>query len=247
MDLGIGRLLHLHTAVPRWLGRLPGCCAVCRSWCTQRTCPDCLRHFAAPQARCQRCAARVTAGVAICGACLRHPPPFDAAWAAVDYDFPWSQLMTRFKFQQALDLTATFVALMDHAGPPRDGPVRCLLPVPLSEARLRQRGYNQAWELARRLGRRRGWPTHADVVRKVRDTPAQSELSLARRQANLGQAFTVPAARQMHVKDRAVVLVDDVMTTGATAAELARQLKQVGAASVELWVLARTPAPSGSP
>lgn len=153
--------------------------------------------------------------------------------------------MARFKFRQALDLRATFVDLMDRAGPPAGSAARCMLPVPLSHARMRQRGYNQAWELARQLGRRRGWPTHADVLHKHRDTPMQSDLSLAERQVNLDGAFEVSAAHRRHVHGQAMMLVDDVMTTGATLRALTHLLRQAGAASVEVWVLARTPAPSG--
>jgi ComF family protein len=232
-----------------WFSRLPGCCAVCHGWCHQRVCPECVHHFARPTPRCEQCAARVVPGVAVCGACLSTPPPFDAAWAAVDYAFPWATLVARFKFQQALDLARPFADLMESAAPPgalaATGP-RWILPVPLSRARLHQRGYNQAWELARRLARRLDWPTRPDLLLKTRDTPEQMALPPTQRRANVRRAFGVNPALRHHLQGAAVVLVDDVMTTGATAGEIARLLKEeAGARSVTPWVFARTPAPKG--
>lgn len=112
-----------------------------------------------------------------------------------------------------------------------------LLPVPLHLSRLRSRGYNQALELARPLGRRYRIPVAHDVLYRARKTGAQSELDATARLGNVRGAFAVrrvPA--QKHV-----AIVDDVMTTGATLEELARILKRAGASEVSAWVLARTP------
>ena len=180
----------------------------------------------------------------ICGACLTHPPPYARTLAAVDYGHPWDGLITRYKFHAGLDLAPAFVARMLAAQPDADPLPALLLPVPLSDARLRERGYNQAWELARRLARARGATTDAHLLLRVRDTPHQLALPPAERAGNVRAAFAVEPARCTELAGRDVTLVDDVMTTGATVAEAARSLLQAGAREVAVWVLARTPRPT---
>ncbi len=126
------------------------------------------------------------------------------------------------------------------AGPP---PVQWVLPVPLSPARLAERGYNQAWELARRVARRRGLGAQAHWLLRLRDTPHQVGLGRPAREANLRNAMWVPPEGQRGLAGCQVALVDDVMTTGVTAAAATRALLAAGAAGVQVWVLARTPAP----
>ncbi len=118
-----------------------------------------------------------------------------------------------------------------------------LLPIPLSDARLRERGYNQAWELARRLAREPGCTADARLLLRVRDTPHQLALPPEERAGNVHAAFAIEPARRAELAGREVTLVDDVMTTGATVAEAARTLLQGGAREVSVWVLARTPRP----
>ena len=224
-------------------------CAVCRGWGRQRVCAECLERWAAPVPRCARCALAVRAAASptdatLCGACLLHPPPYDAAVAALDYVFPWDGLITRFKFHAALDL-APLLAHQLGAAVQRAGVGRpeLLLPVPLGERRLRERGYNQAWELAKRVAR--VLPCHADatLLLRVKETPHQTALPPGERAANVRGAFAVEPLRAGELRGRHVALVDDVMTTGATAAEIARVLRAAGAASVQVWVVARTPPP----
>jgi len=170
------------------------------------------------------------------------PPPFDLALASVDYAFPWDRLMLNLKFHGALDLVSTLAARLREAvaragGPPPD----LLLPVPLSADRLRERGFNQAWELARRLG------PEADpsLLLRVKNTAHQLALPEAKRAANVRGAFSLDPRRPAVVAGRHVAIVDDVMTTGATAREITTVLRAAGAASVRVWVVARTPRPSG--
>ena len=176
------------------------------------------------------------------------PPPHTSALAAVDYDHPWDGLVTQFKFHGALDLAPTLADRLGHAfehsGAERPS---LLLPVPLSEARLRERGYNQAWELARRLGRRLHCETDAALLLRIKHTPHQLALEPERRAANVRGAFAVEPRRLAELRGRAVTLVDDVMTTGATLAELSRVLLQAGATQVAVWVVARTPRPDDLP
>ncbi len=177
----------------------------------------------------------------VCGECLREPPPFERTIAALDYAAPWSALIARFKFHGAVELAPLFAGLLREAV--RDHPApELLLPAPLSETRLRERGFNQSWEIARRLGPR----ADARLLLRIRDTPHQVDLPLERRAPNVRAAFAVEPLRRGEIAGRSVVLVDDVMTTGATAAEMARTLLQAGASRVQLWVLARTPRPDGA-
>jgi len=226
---------------------LPSLCAVCRGWGTQRVCGACVQRFAGRRPRCVRCALQVPDGVAVCGACLSAPPPFARTIAAVDYDHPWDGLITHFKFHGALELVAALtqrmLAAAAHQGAP---PTALLLPVPLSAQRLRERGYNQAWELARRLGRALDCAADAQLLLRIRDTPHQLAFPPERRAGNVRAAFAVEPGRRAELRGRAVTLVDDVMTTGATASEVARVLLQAGASEVAVWVIARTPRP-GAP
>lgn len=223
------------------LEALPGQCSLCRNWGRGALCEACRRDFVVPRARCTRCAIAVAPGQPVCGACLREPPPFERAVAALDYAPPWDALILRFKFHGQAELAGLFAGLMREAlrGEPACDAV---VPAPLSQARLRERGFNQSWELARRLA-----PTaDARLLLRIRDTPHQLELPPQRRAANVRGVFALEPLRAREVEGRRIAIVDDVLTTGATAAEMARTLLAAGAAGVQLWVLARTPAPGSA-
>ena len=248
-------------------GAVPGQCAVCFSWSRGRLCALCLSRFATPSLRCQRCALRVPEGVAVCGACIKSPPVFDSALASVDYGHPWDQLIARFKFNAALDLSNTFADLMlrthsahlqreqrkqcdnrcddrcDEQPDDPNAPADLLLPVPLSAQRLRERGYNQAWELARRAARALQIRADAKLLLRVKDTPHQLAFPPASRAANVRGAFAVEPTRWAELRGKRIVVFDDVMTTASTANEIASVLRQAGAARVHIWVIARTPSP----
>jgi ComF family protein len=235
----------LKTLAPALNGRLSSLCAVCRSWDTQRVCADCVARFAPVLPRCAHCALEVPAGVLACGACLNNPPPWQRALAAVDYVHPWADLLARFKFNAALDLAPALTQCLLDAHQRDAAPVApgLLLPMPLSPARLRERGHNQAWELARRIGSRLNCAADAHLLLRLRDTPHQTALALSAREANVRGAFAIEPRRLAEVRGRELTLVDDVMTTGASAAEATRVLLQAGAARVQVWVVARTPRP----
>jgi ComF family protein len=222
--------------------RWPSQCAVCRDWAAARVCERCVARFAPQIARCRRCA--LASPAPLCGECLRTPPPFEATVAAVDYQFPWDGLITRWKFHQALDHAPLFAGLLEQALRRAGTPLPSLvIPVPLGRERLRERGYNQAWELARRVCRRLRCETDTRVLQRTIDTPHQLSLPRDKRAANVRGSFTLDTGRAARLRGCSVALVDDVMTTGATAAEAARTLLDAGAASVQLWVAARTPTP----
>jgi len=229
---------------------MPSLCAVCQGWDSgpaARVCRACVQRFADTAPRCMRCALEVPVGVATCGACVLNPPPFDAAYAGAGYAHPWSGLVTRFKFSGALDLADALAARV-LAARQRDAAAwpQWLLPVPLAPERLRERGFNQAWELARRLAAASPARADARLLLRVRATAHQLDLPPERRAANVRGAFAVEPLRRGELAGRHVALVDDVMTSGATLAELARVLKQAGVTRVEAWVVARTPRPTAS-
>lgn len=225
---------------------LPADCRVCRQWSTGGLCAACLQRFCAPQRRCPRCALGLSPDVDSalpCASCIGQPPAWRRAVCAQDYAFPWSGLIGDFKFRGDVALAGLLAqrlacAVADAPGA-RD--VELVLPVPLSAQRLQERGFNQAWELTRRLGHRLGLATAADLLQRPVDTAHQLDLSLQDRARNLRGAFMVTPGRQPRVAGRRLALVDDVMTTGATLREATRALLQAGAASVDVWAVARTP------
>ncbi len=219
---------------------LPGQCEVCRQWGRGRLCGDCRARFAAPAPRCGRCALRLAGAAMLCGECLRQPPPQARTCCVADYGFPWDHLIADFKFRGRVDLAPALAALLLRATA-EDAAPDLVLPVPLAPRRLAERGYNQAWELARRVARARRLPASAGLLTRPVETAHQADLPRAARLSNLRAAFVVDGSRRGTLQGRRVALVDDVLTTGATAREAAATLLRAGAAAVHVWVLARTP------
>ena len=191
-----------------------------------------------PAARCPRCALASPRN-AVCGRCLSQPPDYDATVAALSYDFPADALIHAFKFRGELALASLFSGLLLREIGSGTG-VNLVVPVPLSGKRLRERGYNQAVELARSLAAAARAPLELGACERTRDAPPQTELPWAERGRNVRGAFrcTRPLA------GASVAVVDDVMTTGATLGEMAATLKAAGAARVVNWVLVRTSPPN---
>lgn len=195
-------------------------------------CADCEAELPRlPAEVCPRCALASPSG-ALCGRCLAEAPQYDATVAALWYRFPTDALVQALKFGGELALAA-FLSRILREKIPRE-PVDAIIPVPLSPARLRSRGYNQAAEIARRLERGR---VELELCERTRDGPPQVELPFAERQRNVRGAFRV----SRKLAGASIAVVDDVMTTGATLDEIARALKGAGAARVVNWVVARTP------
>ena len=222
--------------------RWPGQCAVCLDWSTQRICRDCVERLAPVQPRCARCGLRTPALVTQCGACLADPLPFTACIVGCDYAFPWDRLIADFKFNGRVELARPLTDRLLQAVRASAPLPALLLPVPLSPQRLAERGYNQAWELTRRLARELGCRAEAQVLLRPLDGPHQATLGLAQRRANLKGAFVATPPRHVSLLGLHVALVDDVMTSGATLREATLALQRAGAGRVDAWVLARTPA-----
>lgn len=196
--------------------------------------------------RCPRCAIALPVALPCCTDCLREPPPFERCICVADYGFPWDRLIARFKYGAAPELAGPLATALTTAAEAAGMPLpQAFVALPLSPRRTAERGYDQAWEIARRLGRLTGAPAYARALERRRDATPQARLSRARRQRNLDSAFGVPAGAVPKIRDRHLALVDDVMTTGSTARAAATALLAAGAARVDVWVVARTPAPLG--
>lgn len=212
-----------------------GACFVCRGASQTLLCAACsgeLPHLGAEL--CPRCALPCPGG-ALCGRCLVEPPAYDATTAALAYEFPADALVQALKFRGELALAPFLGKLL--SGRIQDSSVDRVIPVPLSTARLRSRGYNQAAEIARHIGRGK---LDVDVCIRSRDDGPQMQLPWDERRRNVRGAF----ACRRPLAGASVAVVDDVMTTGATLEELARTLKRAGASRVVNWVVARTLPPS---
>ena len=198
-------------------------------------CACCRRALPCAASACPRCAVPL-ALPGTCGDCLRRPPPLHAAHAAFSYAPPLDRLLPRYKFHRDLASGRLLAQLMARAFAGCERP-QALVPVPLHPARLRQRGYDQALELARPVATLLGLPLRAGLLQRVRATPAQSQLDAPARRRNLRGAFQA-ASQSLPAH---VALVDDVMTTGATLHAAATALRRAGVARVDAWVCARTP------
>ena len=257
------RLRRLPMAVVRRL--LPSTCALCGDGCYGVVCPPCCAQFAPPRgACCARCAnplpvsppPRRRESVAsvqgqdvehslatepVCGSCLADPSAFDATVAAVDYATPLDQLVLQLKFGARLPLAPWFAERLRDAvlARPAMALPDVLCPVPLGRRRLVERGFNQALEIARPLAASLGVALHPKLAERTTETTAQSGVTPAERAGNVRGAFAV--ADPDRVAGRHVGLIDDVMTSGHTLAELAATFKRFGAARVTNFVFARTP------
>ena len=212
----------------RWFG---GSCYLCRGAAEGLLCGACdadLPRLSPP--RCPRCALDSPRGE-VCGRCLSEPPHYDATIAALAYQFPADTLVHALKFRGELALAHLLAGILNPCIAERH--VDRVVAVPLSVARLRSRGFNQAVEIARAL---RAGKVDLELCERSRDTPAQMDLPYDERRRNVRGAFRCTRA----LFGGTVAVVDDVMTTGETLNEIAAVLKKAGAARVVNWVVART-------
>ena len=220
------------------LGRhaLPPVCLACSARADAgNLCAGCrteMPHLAAD--RCPKCGVPTLASE-VCGACLSRPPLFDAVVVPCAYAFPLDRLIQRFKYSGNLAVAPLLADLMAAAvanAPPAD----VVIPMPLSGERLRERGFNQALELAKLLTASSSALLAPDACIRVRHSSAQTDLPWSERAANVRGAFVCMA----DLTGRSVAVVDDVLTTGSTLNEIARVLRMRGASHVTGWIAART-------
>lgn len=232
--------------VYKWL-KIEHYCQLCDERCEtmQSLCAACEAELPWLGGQCSICALPLPATDLTCGQCLKQPPAFEHVAVPWRFAFPVDSLITRFKHQGRWPLGRLLADHLAHylqhrydEGLPRPD---LLTPVPLARKRLRQRGFNQAQMLANWLSKALDIPTQSALLQRIQDTQPQQELDAASRRRNLRQAFGL--TDEWQIDGRHVAVIDDVLTTGATAEALARQLKRAGAVRVDIYCLARTPKP----
>ena len=223
---------------------LPPLCLICDEPVggTATLCPGCWKQiqFIAPPV-CDCCGAPfdIPAGAGmLCGSCLVTPPPYKSARAAMLYDDVSRQLILGFKHGDRTYAAQALAVWMHRAGDFLNE-ADALLPVPLHRQRLFKRRYNQSSLLAQRVGRLSGKPVLADALRRVRATPIQGKLKRKERQENVKGAFAVVSRYAPEIEGKTLVLIDDVLTTGATVEECTRVLLKAGAKQVHVLTLSR--------
>jgi len=219
---------------------MPRCCVFCGVECEpfeEHVCRGCAADLPWNENQCPGCAepqqTMLAAGLH-CANCQGAPSPFAAAATPLRYAFPIDAAIKLLKFRRRLDYVPAFGALLAGMLASLPPNIDSLLPVPLHWRRQAVRGFNQADELCRELHRRSGLPVLRNA-RRVRATPYQSGLDARSRARNLRAAFAV----QGSIGAKHVLIVDDVITTGATCRQLTRQLLQTGVPEVSVLALAR--------
>ena len=216
---------------------LPGICVLCRSHSDEAMdlCRACATDLRPNVGACPRCAIPTPAREGECPACQVAPPPYASAVVPYLYAPPLTKVINGLKHGNGL-IEARILATLMRPALIRDDPPDVILPVPLTYRRRVQRGYNQAALLAAQIARTVGVPVDYRGLKRIRHAAPQQSLDAAARRRNQLGAYR--ACRDFSGKDIAVV--DDVMTTGATAAEISVTLLDAGAKAVRIWAAART-------
>ncbi len=231
-------LRHIQDWMNTWI--LPFTCIFCgkSSDRQQDLCSACLQDLPIIAQSCPRCANKILSS-ASCVACLNNPPPFSAAYALFAYEQPVVAMLLKLKFRGQLayarilgELLAEKIAMEWYRLKPLPD---LLMPVPLHEHRLQERGFNQALELARPLAKALGLKLDWQSARRLKNSPPQMKLAASQRRSNLKNAFEVDVA----VAGKHIAILDDVMTTGTTAREFSQALLAAGANRVDVWCCAR--------
>lgn len=232
MSILTGNFLNISAKLWQTLPAQP--CLLCGAfshngaWC--KACNSALPYLTTP--RCPLCALPTHNGD-VCGRCLKRRPQFDRTLAVFAYAFPLDKLVQALKFGERLMLVH---ALADSLAQRVEARPDCIIAMPLHPFRLRERGFNQSIELARRVANRLDIPLLPHACQRVRDTPPQSALKWKERGKNMRKAFTCT----QDLSGNHVAVVDDVMTSGASLNEVSIALRRAGAREVSAWVIART-------
>ena len=224
----------------------PARCAACREPVESHgaLCAQCWNdmHFIA-EPLCHRCGlpfGHDMGGIALCGHCMANPPAFAEARAVFKYDGSSRAQILALKYQDKTQLAPIFGMWLARTGQHYHEKVQAVLPVPLHYRRLLKRRYNQAALLSHALSKQTGLPVWLDSLQRTRATATQAGLTRKGREDNVRGAFTVPPARRAQLKGTSLLLVDDVMTTGATLNACARALHDAGVVDVYVLTIART-------
>lgn len=217
-------------------------CPLCLEPSIELICDSCKTMLPATSDQCFQCglplnAVDTTTNTIRCGQCLKSPPAFDLCISPYHYALPINQFITQLKFRHQLHyariLADLLIAKIDQHS---EKLPECIIPVPLHSNRLRQRGFNQAIEIARPIAKNYAIKLNTHSCSRIVSTPPQMEQDKKTRQKNIRNAFNVSA----EFNDKDIAIVDDVMTTGHTLNELSRVLRAHGAKRIQVWVVARS-------
>lgn len=219
---------------------LPSTCTLCgqRGQEQLALCADCHKELKFIGNSCIQCALPIDDydSALICGQCLQRPPAFDRSLCLFTYETPARQLILSLKFRNKLAHARLLGSLLGLSVKHQAEELPdCILPVPLARQRIRERGFNQSLELSRPVSRLLDIPIQHRLIKRIRHTPAQSQLKLPQRHHNIRHAFQV----EQQTVPAYIAIVDDVMTSGSTCHEIARVLKLAGARRVDVWCIAR--------
>tara|TARA_R110002126_G_scaffold1177_1_gene6981 strand:- start:1499 stop:2203 length:705 start_codon:yes stop_codon:yes gene_type:complete len=216
-----------------YLLRLKTPCALCRRLHRgpYSVCTFCEHTLVPLGPACQHCATPlIKTTLQLCGHCIKNKPALDHVFASYRFEEPLRTLLHDFKYRESLHLAKFLSSIMGEIHQ-----TECLIPVPSHKKRLRQRGFNHAVILAQHLAKKIQRPCLRSHIQKIKNTPSQAKLDASERRRNLQNAFQIKTLPYQHV-----TLIDDLITTGSTANELALQLKAQGVARVDLWCVAKT-------
>jgi ComF family protein len=231
-------------ATLRYLERilLPATCVLCAAPGQSDgfdLCAGCMSELPVNANACTQCGEQLTGSceALLCGACLRKPPRYQSTYCAYRYSYPIDHLVRALKYHDRLAHARVLGELLARSlVHTRTEPwPEMLLPVPLADGRYRERGFNQADEVAEQLRKRLAIPVRADLLQRKRATREQAGLDKSGRRKNVRNAFAMCAP----LAAKHVAIIDDVITTGSTVNEIARVLKRAGAETVEVWAVAR--------
>lgn len=214
---------------------IPIQCRLCGAFCRgQVLCYDCIAELPQIEMACPRCALP-TFSAQLCGRCLSKPPEQHASMSLYKYQDPVDRLIADFKFKDKLYLSQFFAEQMVSKLNSRTLP-ELLIPIPLHPHRLKQRGYNQSFELAKSLSKYLTIPVSNNYLERIINTQSQSSMPFKQRKKNIQHAFRATDKQP----PKHIALIDDVLTTGHTANAAAKTLKKVGVITIEVWTIART-------
>ncbi len=200
-------------------------------------CKACLNELPwHPNTSCPQCG--LASSGTVCGSCLNSPPDFDATISVFLYAYPIDAMMLRYKYGNMLNLGDTFGEFLTEKVALEN--IDIIIPMPMHPQRLKERGFNQALEIAKVLTKNAREKLDYKSVERQTLTPPQASLPLKARVKNIKGAFKVNTDKLDKLQGKRIAVVDDVMTTGASLNELAKTLKKAGASHVECWVIART-------
>jgi ComF family protein len=213
---------------------LPQSCFLCSDISIKPLCAPCLADLPNQVTRCS-CCAKPQSEIVLCDECQSQPPPYTHIQTLFSYTYPIDQLIIAAKFHQNLVILKFLGELMGQRLIIQSCP-QVLIPVPLHLSRLRQRGYNQSLELAKVIAKHTGIPIASQACERIKNTLPQTSLSGKQRQTNVKDAFKLI---KINPDWQHIALIDDVVTTSSTVAELARIFREVGVERVDIWCCAR--------